>query len=172
MSKTIFLNKSTKSNDDNFILDHLDFSSSEKYKIIDDYKVADIIILNLKNSTTLVNILTSTDYNSSNKNQLIIALSSIMTWNETLTSKNIYKENHYKKRLCSIKYQSLKVLETKLLTSSHLQCLIIATGFIYGLGEYHLHSLFRTAWLATINQQDISLNSLLIPSQSKFKKKN
>lgn len=84
------------------------------------------------------------------KNLTIVAVSSVMAWNQSHGKKSKpLSEAEYKKRSQSATYKDLKQLETAVLSSNkeNIRAFVLAPGILYGNGEESFAELFKEGWL-------------------------
>lgn len=111
---------------------------------------AEVIILDLvRNPELSYQILMYIKDIESDHDQILIGISSVMTWNRTQRSNKPMSEANYKVRKCSPRFKRLRALETQVLNAQRdtLPTYVIASGILYGRGEQDFHALFRDAWL-------------------------
>lgn len=80
----------------------------------------------------------------------LVAVSSLLTWNESKTKKNKpLTEADFKNRKCTPRFKALKMMETLVLNAAkeNLTSLVVAPGIMYGLGQDALANIFRDAWM-------------------------
>ena len=95
------------------------------------------------------------------KEQVLISLSSVMTWSETQpNSKRRLHDGKYAIRRTSGKWKALKQLESLSLSSSRagLTSFVLASGILYGGGEEAFAKYFQQAWLADPSNPSSSLS--------------
>jgi len=81
----------------------------------------------------------------------LVAVSSLLTWNETKTKKNKpLTEADFKNRKCTPRFKELKIMETLVLNAAkeNLVSLVVAPGIMYGAQQDVFGSIFRDAWMS------------------------
>lgn len=115
----------------------------------------DVVVLDLVRDAANANrILGSLSATKFEEPKTVIAVSSVMTWNETKTKKNKpLSESDFKNRKCTPKFKELKLLETLVLSanSDSLNTMVVAPGVMYGSGEDSFADLFRDAWMCEVD---------------------
>jgi adenylate kinase family enzyme len=107
--------------------------------------------------------------------QMLIGISTVLTWNRTNTRPNynplghnktpVLNELNYKKRKCSPRFRGIRQLESLVLATQkdNLFSYVVAPGVLYGRGESDLHLIFRDAWLADQPLKVLGQGSNAIP---------
>lgn len=84
----------------------------------------------------------------------LVAVSSLLTWNESKTKKNKpLTEADFKNRKCTPRFKALKMMETLVLNAAkeNLTALVVAPGIMYGQQQDSLASTFRDAWMGEVD---------------------